>query len=392
MTTSWSARGLEDLLEGGGPPPEQPAACDIGVTRLFYARRINGLFGDSESGKTMLAVVALMQEVRAGNPVVVIDFEDSREGWARTVTAFGATRDEAARIRYISPQEPLNSAQARVDLTVAMSAATLAIVDGVEAGMTLHDLNPNYNKDIARFYRLVARPGAEVGAAVVVIDHVIKDPEKRRSGPTGGLQKRAGISGAAFEVVLLTEFARGREGRSLIRLDKDRPGGIRALFPGRRPAITNFVLDSTTSTSVWRFEQPVPDAPNGETEWQPTHLMESISRFLEAAGEPQSQNKIEKGVEGRANWIRKALDHLVKGGFVLSYPNGRTKLHSVTTPYRQIISEVRPASSLFVPDASVTHSSASSPSSTKDEGRRDEVTGDDGWDETDALAAFGAHR
>jgi hypothetical protein len=39
--------------------------------------------------------------------------------------------------------------------------------------------------------------------------------------------------------------------------------------------------------------------------------MEKVSRYLEIAGEPQSRTQIERGVSGKAEYVRKAIDALI---------------------------------------------------------------------------------
>src|SRR5206468_8701422 len=70
--------------------------------------------------------------------------------------------------------------------------------------------------------------------------------------------------------------------------------------------------------------------------WRPTAIMEQISRHLEAAETRQSTRTIESAVAGKATTKRKALDHLVKEGYVLRESGLRnSRMHSIIKPYRE---------------------------------------------------------
>lgn len=314
--------------------PVRPLICGIGGDEhLFYAGRTNSLFGDSETGKTLLTVVTAIQTARAGQRALFVDFEDSIQGLARLLAAFQITEEEAARIHYINPEEPLIGQETANDFKAALEiGASLVTIDGVGAGMALHGLNPNQQTDVARFLRMTAKPAAQTGAAVILIDHVTRDPEKRTQA-IGSIEKKAAISGASFEVRLIKAFAPGSEGKATLRLNKDRPGGIRRRHPGLHPTVTTFIVDSTTTTSTWKFEQSIEQAG---ADWRPTYYMEQVSILLEGTYGGLSQNQIETMATGESKLIRKAVAFLVADGYVKVEPGPRnSKLHFSVRRYRQ---------------------------------------------------------
>jgi hypothetical protein len=75
------------------------------------------------------------------------------------------------------------------------AGATLAVIDGVTEAMSLLGLNPYDNTETAAFFAQLSRPLAEGGAAVVRLDHVVKDREDRRrvaTSPAGAAPSRSG--------------------------------------------------------------------------------------------------------------------------------------------------------------------------------------------------------
>jgi hypothetical protein len=49
---------------------------------------------------------------------------------------------------------------------------------------------------------------------------------------------------------------------------------------------------------------------------RPTHLMEEVSKILEAALTPLSKNAVEKAIKGKAEWVRIAIQTLIDEKFV----------------------------------------------------------------------------
>ena len=104
---------------------------------------------------------------------------------------------------------------------------TLVILDGVTEAMTLFGLEIKDNRDAARFARSLSKWLAGYGAAVVEIDHVVKNAETRGRYAIGGVHKLNAITGAAYTLDNRTPFGIGRTGKSAVMISKDRPGQLR---------------------------------------------------------------------------------------------------------------------------------------------------------------------
>ena len=105
---------------------------------LLYAGKINGIIGESESGKTWIALHAAAQALREGRRVLYLDFEDSAPGIVSRLKAAGASRGELAALTYTGPDESLHHAAAE-DLreTLDTIRPDLVVVDGFNAAMQL---------------------------------------------------------------------------------------------------------------------------------------------------------------------------------------------------------------------------------------------------------------
>ena len=305
--TSWWPKPLD--LDGAQeePPPAFLARND--GHRLFYAGKINALLGESESGKTWVALLAVTQALHVGESVMYIDFEDSGRGILGRLRAMGMENRHFTTFTYANPDEAFGL-EAKIDLVRAIETLNprLIVVDGVNAAMTLLGLDLTSNRDATFFSQTILRPLTVGGAAVVTIDHVTKSKEGRGNYAIGAQAKRADINGAAISVEVVMPFGRGMTGELNLKVTKDRPGHVRANSKEAKVAGRVLIKSSPENGNVTMIIETL-----GGEGFRPTRLMEAISLALEV--KPLSKNAIEKSVEGSAESIRSALDCLVKEGY-----------------------------------------------------------------------------
>lgn len=349
--TSWWPRNLETVIDG-----THTEAAPTHLTRndgqaLFYTGKINGLIGESESGKTWVALLAVQQALHSGERVLYLDFEDSASGIIQRLRALGVPTSDLARFTYVDPDETLHIA-ARADLNEVLDThqPTLIVLDGFNAAMTLLGLDLQSNKDATTFAQALLRPLSKTDATVVYIDHVPKNREQQGKGGIGAQAKRAMTTGCAIRVDVAQEFGRGMTGRLKLTVDKDRAGHVRAASAGAKTA-GQAVLDSSADGTRVDMHIEAPDlrTPEERGPWRPTGLMEKVSRFLESGPGPWSKKAIEDAVEGKAEHVRAALTGLIEDGYVAreNGPRGAL-LHRSIQPFRDgelTSSRPRPTSS-----------------------------------------------
>jgi hypothetical protein len=137
---------------------------------LLYAGKINAIFGESESGKTWVALEAVRQQLVQGNKVFYIDFEDSKRGIRGRLKALGVMRDHFARFKYANPDGSYNEiAQQALLGSIRDFTPDLIVMDGVNAAMNLLGLDLEKNKDATQFSQVVLRPLRLVGCCC--LDH-----------------------------------------------------------------------------------------------------------------------------------------------------------------------------------------------------------------------------
>jgi hypothetical protein len=337
LRTSWYFHDLTAVITGQADDHDVPThlARDDGK-RLFYPGRINGLIGESESGKSWVALLCVLQALWAGEHVLYLDFEDSAPGIIDRLRLLGATDAQLSTFAYIGPDEALHPDASR-DLGEVLASRpwSLIVLDGVNAAMTLLGLDLEKNKDATHFSQTVLRPLKRTGAAVVTIDHVTKNKDTRGNYAIGAQSKRADIDGCSLAVEVVQPFGRGMAGKLRLTVMKDRPGNVRSVCGQAKNA---GVVDLVSTEDGVTMKVHAPDLrPSGERPaFRPTAIMEKVSKFLEIVPGEASKIAIEKEVDGRRENVRQALDVLVDERYVERTIGARgAVLHRSVTPYRQ---------------------------------------------------------
>jgi AAA domain len=313
---SWLGRSL--------PEDDQPLVPDI--AGLLFRGLVHEFTGGSEAGKTMLLLSIAVDQARAGSHVVWVDFEMGPRLMKRRLRdGLGLTASEVhelvndpttRRLHYVRPDAPALDAQI-ADLIAAAPDVSVVVVDAMTGALELHGLGSNSDIDIDRIHRLLTTPFKDRNAAVVVIDHPGKDPEK---GTKGSIRKEQAVD-VRYLVKTVKAYAKGAGGSSRLIVTKDRTAEL------DRGLERLYIL----SVGTWTFETR-DGAPTG---LRKTTLMERLSRYLEALGEPLSRTQIFSRVEGREEDLADALDRLLAEGFAAEHEGPRhARLTASAREYR----------------------------------------------------------
>jgi hypothetical protein len=347
-TTGWDFSDLTPVLDGTHKPAQPVVGARDDGIGLFYPGRINGIQGESEAGKSWVALISCLVEMNRGNLVVYIDFEDSEEGVVSRLLLIGGTpQDIAERFLYVRPGATPNPAALRAFIArIGALQPTLVIVDGVTEAMVMLGLELKENTEIAKFGRMLLRPLADTGAAVVPLDHVVKNNESRGRYALGGVHKLNAVDGVQYMLEAVRPFGINTEGRSRLRVAKDRPAQIRkhALPGGRNPMhwFADLVIrsegDEFAEAHLYPPVQHVDDPTDRTAEEEKeakeeTEIKDREAKVLDVlrkSTEPLSKNAVEELIEGRASITRRALTRLVHAGHVQQHGGRRgAVLHSL---------------------------------------------------------------
>ncbi|HXN61967.1 MAG TPA: AAA family ATPase [Acidimicrobiales bacterium] len=334
---AWDAVDLAPVLRGERVtlPPSVLARSD-GV-KLLYPGRTHVIMGETETGKTWLALLAACQELALGHHVLYLDYEDTVELAVERLVTLG-TRDDDVLARFSYYESPPALSELGQELICARCAErgepSLVILDGVTEVMSALGLDPEKGTDVAKFYGGMPLWFAGMGAAVVMLDNVVKNETNRGRWAIGSERKVSGLSGAAYAMTLVKPFGRGRLGSSKVTVSKDRPGHMRQ-HEGAGRAIATFELESWPDDKASaRLSVPDP-AIDFDQPLRPTHIMERVSRTLEAASAPLSGRAVRTQTTGNASVVSTALELLVAEGFVEPVPGPRNAvLHRSLRPFR----------------------------------------------------------
>lgn len=353
---SWTS---SSLVARAADPPEPPT-----IGGLLYPAKRTLLSGETESLKTWFALVLAKAELDAGYAVAWADLDAMGSGELLARLQALGVDDEVIdeRFLYYEPSERLvDDLLADVCGEIAECGVRLFVIDAFNPMLSLHGLDPGSTPDIETFWREVATPITDAGAAPTLLDHVPKSADKSSKYAYGSERK---ASGAIVHIGFQPNepFKRGGTGRTLLKTHKDRQGYL------PRPTIGKLVLDSDGQAVTYALER---DRSRDTDRWRPTVLMERVSRKVEPEFEPVSLSWIETNVQGNRDARRTAVDVLVDEGFLdeSAGPRG-ARLFRSQRPYREaeddfrdVESEAAPTSPRPLPDLSQVLRSTPTPTS-----------------------------
>jgi hypothetical protein len=297
----------QDVVALGVVKPQPP---EIGG--VFYPGRRHDLSGEAEAGKSWLALAVAADEMRDCRGVVWNDADDMGPSAVLERLRGLGLDDETIRayFAYLHPAEPISEeAIAYVQRLIVELSCRLVVFDAFNPSLALHGYDPNASRDVEDFFRKVVDPFCQMGAAVVLPDHVVKSRELRGKYAYGSERKQSGVD-VHLGLSAIEPFGRGRTGKAKLTVHKDRPGFLERPSPGL------FVLESDDEGRCsWRIESD--HSVSEEGSFRPTNLMEKVSRYLELRDEPRSRNSIETDVKGKRDYLRLAIDALIEAGYAV---------------------------------------------------------------------------
>lgn len=219
---------LTSVLDGSSlqPMPEQLTRDD--GDSLLYAGYVNGIHGDSGTGKGWVICHLIVQNARRGRRTMLLDLEDTAESITARLLALGMVAyDILNYLVYVRPQVQFGPAAVEHLCRLVQERNIQAVViDSTGEAFGLEGLNEDKDVEVGPWLRRVTRPLADTGAVVVLVDHSTKSADNPLH-PSGSKRKRAAITGASYLVESVDAFVKGRGGRLRLTCAKDRHGNFR---------------------------------------------------------------------------------------------------------------------------------------------------------------------
>jgi hypothetical protein len=299
------------FLAGGMPPPITPVLLrrEDGH-HLFYAGKVNVLFGDPECGKTWIALAGVVEALNQGRRAAVIDLDHN--GLPEIV---GRLLDLGARAEALGDPDKFKLAEPEDESMLSDTVVALRIwrpavvtVDSLGELLPLLRLSSNSPDDYTSAHRRVLTPLAKAGAVVVAIDHLPKSDDARTHGQTGTLAKRRAVNGVTLRVTVAETFAPGKGGSANMVVEKDRPGGVRAHCPvdGKRQPAGRFVMTPTPDGALsWKITTPklVPVADQMTTD----RMLSDIAELDGLVPAPSSKRDVQDRLKWGSDRAQRAL-------------------------------------------------------------------------------------
>ncbi len=336
QVSTWRPVNLVDALACDGGPLEPTTLRREDGIPLLYPGKVHSFIGEPESGKSWIAQLAGVEVVKGGGTWLLIDGEKDARDLVGRLAPLGVTPQMMAEnLLYVRPEEPFTPTT-RAHLFAAIEGRTLdiTVIDSVETLMTASGLDPSSRKDYGGWHAQLVRPLQVLTAGpTVLIDHPIKDTEKRGAWASGAGNKRALVD-VSFLVDRIAAFGRGREGSARIMIAKDSPAGLRQheLATG---GIAVFRLAEADGKVMAELRAATVATPTVPKMFRPTHLMERVSRHVEEATTAPTKYRILEDVSGNRGALGVAVDVLVTEGYLACVPVGRGSAYRSLKPYRE---------------------------------------------------------
>jgi hypothetical protein len=301
-------------------------------SRLLYRNHVNGIHADSGVGKGWVAAIFAVQEFAAGHHVAWVSFEDPDERLVvNRLKDLGADPTDIEHLLhyYAPPSTPFTTAAVEhVAGDAREHGITLIVIDSAGEAFGLEGINEDKDAEVGPWLRRVARPLADTGAAVLLIDHATKAKDNPLY-PSGSKRKRAAITGASYLVESPQPLTRERGGRLTLTCAKDRHGHYRRAELVAEVVFTVYP-DGGTTVHVWPPHAADPTATSPEDALS-LKLQRAAVQAAKDAGEPLSQRRLlERLKHLRAGIERKraAIEEAVATGAIrLEEGPRRTTLH-----------------------------------------------------------------
>lgn len=304
-------------LDEDHPSAELAFRRDVEGAPLLYRGAVHFVYGKPGTFKSWFAISTFLD-----GDVRLWDFENGMSPTRSRLEALGVTRDKTGG--YTSPQSE-TEVLSRVKEYIH-TKPDIVCIDGFSGLSGIMNVNPDSNTDVLRVYTQVLYPLKQAGITVVVLDHLPKDGASD-DYPIGAQAKKA-----QSDVALLFKNAK-QDGQVDIYVSKDRHG----LLYERAEQGTSIRKLGTMSLvqegqNINIEVKPAYSASIGNDSIRSTEaqLMQAVFEYI-SQNPKCNKNQIERGVLGKTEYKRRALERLIENEVVTQEAVGTSFIHTVKT-------------------------------------------------------------
>lgn len=329
---------------------------------LVYRGKSHTFSGEPGSGKSMIVQTECVAEMHRGGHVVYVDYEDSLSGVASRMLLLGATREQLkTQFSYIRPKTAMMQGIGHEGFrsNILRRDAGVIVIDGVTSALRMEGLDHYNSRDVDDWFGNVVQPMEATGAAVLMVDHVVKNEENRGRYAIGSERKLGAITGAAYQVNPLEPLRPGKVGKLLLVLAKDRVGAV-AEHCGTVDGAASLkaaiiTVDSTGDTPVFTIDpagEPTQTAPSAVRETRREKALERkqdrvkvelMKHWENNPNNPEmSKSELVAAIGGRRAEMMQIVDSLAESGEICLEQLGQKLLYTMPedTDYEQLLFEL----------------------------------------------------
>ena len=292
---------------------------------VLYSGKLNWVFGLPGSGKSWVSLIAIDFAVARGGNVLIMDFEDSAATFQRRAALVGfSPAVHPDNFRYARPglaDAPTAVKEAQAWLADAPDGThSLVVIDAAESSGC-----PSDGADVNPWLAKMVTPWRDVGAGVLVVDHIPKRSEDRPNGPIGSQRKLAAVDGAALAISGLP-WTKAKGGYITLKNHKDRGGDLPAPV-GKAVAVIEGAWSGTGDTRGFRYTIAAP------TEQEDTGSMANLilDAVVNAGPDGVSSLKRLRGlVQGKNGPKDAAIEELINAGHMERVKGAQGNVYTAT--------------------------------------------------------------
>lgn len=349
--SSWEVADIGALLATNLETEEPQLLRRSDGAALLYPGKMHVLQAEPSAGKSWIALFAVVEILNYGGSAIYLDFEDTPAGILRRLLTLGAT-EEQLRTRFDYRQIPGRiGAAERIELFARVDELNpdLVVIDGVAESLSREGLSEDSSAEFLQWTNLLPRPLARTGAAVLMLDHVIKDTENRGRWARGTGAKLGAIDGASYQLKIRTPFSRTRSGKIELVVAKDRPGGVGAI----NEIVASITVDPFDDGARVVISVDPQNLEQDRDDFKPTHLMGQIFQEVSSSAHPLTRSAVLMLIHSNKTARKQeALARLISEGY-LAETTTRPKVLTVLRPYTAGTGHVRLAPAWREPDPGV---------------------------------------
>jgi hypothetical protein len=303
---------------------------------LLHKARLNGVHGDSGTGKSWLMALLIRELISAGEVAMLVDLEDTADPLIDRLRQLGvADQQIVGQLVFFNPDDPFNDTNvARLIGWIDQRNATHMIVDSVGEAFSLEGVNENLDVEVAPWLRRVCRRIiAATAAGITLVDHGTKSAEKPLD-PSGSKRKKAAITGTAWLMTSDEPFTKATGGRATLTCAKDRHGQYR-----RGDRVARFVMGAvdafghSTLTLTALHTLPVPAGAVDPDDEKRRKARQEIDRVMRAARKPLARSEIAERSSGVGmTFVRAEILALIDDGILVEVGERKHPTNGTTVP------------------------------------------------------------